>query len=129
MKIVAVATRSTASPRLSWRGEGERKKDIGCPLLTSKRGMTGDETFLLEPVDETNSPARIDWRPVELSLRLCVRAAADLSHYGHAGLANRELSQPVGNSERWLCLDGLGKCRQPYRDLGGIIVDDVVDAR
>src|ERR1700674_3926459 len=66
---------------------------------------------LLESVDETNSPARINWRPTELALRLRVRAATDLGHYRHAGLANHELSQPVGNFVRWFCLDGLGECR------------------
>src|SRR3954464_991927 len=84
---------------------------------------------LLEPVDETNSPARIDRRPIELALRLRVGAAANLRHYRHTGFADHDFSHPVGNLVRRFCLDGLGERRQPGRDFGRLIVDDVVDAR
>src|SRR5205085_4913837 len=94
----------------------------GGPGAVVREQVLQQSHLLAESVDESDAPARVDRRPIELVLRFRVRAAADLSHNGDAGLADDQLSEPVRNSIGWPGSDCFGKCGQPRRYFYRLVV-------
>ena len=66
--------------------------------------------------------------PTQLRPRLAIRSRANLRHHRHQMLASDDPGNPGRQMKRTLGTDDLGQRRKPLPDLGGIIVDDVVDA-